>query len=446
MKNTFQKFARSATVVLSILLISLALGACASGVSKITVKNTFEKKDYLQSGIASSQVVDRAPIPNGVLVPNNVAADNSVTIEFFGNENSYLDFVTMYGWSTDFFFAPDADTANAKTLGLGIPLYEKGMPRGEKAPVDVTAEIKVYDNGTKVNQTTTGPVENGPAENKGFANPVADESKNIELAKDAANKVIAAAGILKAELNYNKATNMFALTVTNVSENNMNNKTPLSPVFWAVLQKGDTPETTSAPLFALNAPSTPGITDLAQTGGAGGEMASELSAKTGVYTPISPVLVVVYDNTLSAPVFTEGQPDQGQGLANIAQMGDASMLQTYFDQLPGVTQTYLLGSAPIFPGEEVSSEVTVTSKEKLAIVTMYGFSTDWFFGVQDLKAKKGTFTLDALYDSGTQKNQFPGVVAKARESESEAISAIAPDKATNGFADIPASKVVVTFN
>lgn len=415
-------------------------------VTKVTVKNNFEPKAYFQSGKAESavQADPTRSIPKGVLLPNSNATENSATIEFYANENSYLGFVTMYGWSADFFFAPDADTSNTTTLGLGIPLYENGTPRGA-TPLDVTSEIKLYDNGTSMDAIST----NGGITTRTAESPL----KNItEYTGSLLGTGTTVSSLIKAELSYDSATNKFKLTITNLSASSTSNATPLSPIFWAVLQKGATDAASSPALFKLNERSSAEITEVAEIGGSGGKMEARLNAQTGIYTGISPVLVVVYDKSVTKPLFTDGQNDAGKGLADIAEAGMEATLKTFLDGggITGVKRTYVLVGtprSPIFPGQEVSADISATSDDRIALVTMYGLSTDWFYGIQDFEPKKGSLNLTELYDCGTKKDEFPGATRERarREAETKAITKISLQKSQNGFTDIPDAKLSVTF-
>jgi len=63
-------------------------------------------------------------------------------------------------------------------------------------------------------------------------------------------------------------------------------------------------------------------------------------------------------------------------------------------------------------GSSVSQQLSVTTGDRIAIATMYGFSNDWFFTStgNDIDAtQKGDFSSSiALFDDGTAINQFPG--------------------------------------
>ncbi len=55
-------------------------------------------------------------------------------------------------------------------------------------------------------------------------------------------------------------------------------------------------------------------------------LAEYLTANTKIFTALSPVLIVVY-NSAKNPLFMVGEKDRNQGLADLAQKGDASVLE-----------------------------------------------------------------------------------------------------------------------
>jgi hypothetical protein len=113
--------------------------------------------------------------------------------------------------------------------------------------------------------------------------------------------------------------------------------------------------------------------------------------KTGIFTPLSPVLVVVYSGAEN-PFYKTGEMDRGEGLKDLAQKGNADMLAAALKSKPGVKAVYVLKDAKntvLLPridgadGGKVSQALTVTKGEKIAIATMYGFSNDWFFATSE---------------------------------------------------------------
>jgi hypothetical protein len=88
------------------------------------------------------------------------------------------------------------------------------------------------------------------------------------------------------------------------------------------------------PLYTDGKPTANGLTKIAEMGD-NSELSSYLESNTGIFTPLSPVLVVVYRG-ISNPIYTVGQNDAGQGLNALAQKGDASGLADYLKTVKGV--------------------------------------------------------------------------------------------------------------
>src|SRR6478735_7420504 len=96
----------------------------------ITVENVLDSKPLVESGNFK-----------GTGSPAVILPGQSVAFSFSAAKNQSLTFATMYGWSNDLFFAPASP---------GIKLYNDD---GTPIMGDVSAQIKLWDNGTRVNQT-----------------------------------------------------------------------------------------------------------------------------------------------------------------------------------------------------------------------------------------------------------------------------------------------------
>ena len=70
-------------------------------------------------------------------------------------------------------------------------------------------------------------------------------------------------------------------------------------------------------------------------------MHETLQSHTGIFTPLSPVLVVVYKGN-SNPFYKEGDYDWGEGLKDIAQFGNAEILKQHLLEKPEVQQVYIV--------------------------------------------------------------------------------------------------------
>jgi hypothetical protein len=354
--------------------------------STITIQNVLQSRPLVESGTFQGT---NSPL---------IMPGESIVIRFSAAKGEALSFATMYGASNDLFFAPD---------NPGILVYDAS---GTPIEGDVSAQVKLWDNGTRINQKPGASV----------SRPGTAESKNISevTGTDAqGNSYLPASGLVKATLKYT-GNSVFTLTLQNTSGGTAN-ETPLSPGVWAVSYIAGGNLLNGEPLFKKGQPTANGLTAIAE-GGDNGPLSSYVAGITGIFTPLSPVLVVVY-NGIDNPLYKLGEKDRGQGLKELAQKGDASVLAAYLKGKPGIksvyvlaapTTTVLLPSIAGQPGSSVSQQLSVSKGDRLAIATMYGFSNDWFFatgeqGIDPLSKGDGSASI-ALYNNGTAIDQFPG--------------------------------------
>jgi hypothetical protein len=391
----------------------------------ITIENVLKSQPLVESGTFQ-----------GTGTPPVIMPGQSVQVHFSAAKGEAITFACMYGWSNDLFFAP----ANP-----GIGLYDvKGMPMEG----DVSDQVKLWDNGTRINQQPGANVNH----------PGTADSKNITEVNgmDAqGNTYLAASKLVKATLKYD-GNSMFTLTLQNTSGGTAN-ETPLSPGVWAISYIAGGNLLNSAPLYTAGQPTANGLTDIAEKGD-NTALYSYIKGITGIFTPLSPVLVVVY-NGIDNPIYKTGEADRGQGLAPLAQKGNADTLAAALKGMKGVKAVYVLpapGTQVLLPvingqaGGKVSQDLHVSSGDRIAIATMYGFSNDWFFasagnGV-DATQKGDISSSIQLYDDGTAVNQFPGAgitqfnLAGTPLQESQPISQV-PNP--NAFTTLPAIPEII---
>ncbi|ANF50608.1 hypothetical protein A0O34_08765 [Chryseobacterium glaciei] len=327
----------------------------------ITFENVVTPKDFVESGSFQGTA---API---------ITPGQSVSIKFSAGKAQSLMFATMYGASKDWFFASQQP---------GIKLFDNN---GNAITGDVSSQVLLWDNGTKDN--TSGQVESKPI---------------------AQVPGVTASQLMKLNLAYNDISSEFTLTITNTS-GGTTHETPFSPGVWAVSNYNGSQLLNSAPFFTPNALSNPEITDIAQMGNIT-KMMTSLTANTKVMTGLSPALVVVYNGDKN-PIYELGQLDTGKGLKEIAQMGNVTKLQNSLKALPNVKGVYIAGSAPVAPGAKVMTKFQSSPGDKIAYVTMFGFSNDWFYANEqsiDANTKGDLTSKTTLFDSGTGIDQYPG--------------------------------------
>lgn len=388
------KHTRKLIYASAITLLTFATTACTdhsadpvSQKSTIMVENVLDSRPLVESGTFQ-----------GTGTPPVILPGQSVSIQFSAAKGEALTFATMYGWSNDLFFAP----ANP-----GILVYDaQGMP----IEGDVSSQIKLWDNGTRMNQ----------APGAGVNHPGTPDIKNITEVKgiDAqGNNYLAASALVKATLKYN-GSSYFTLTLENTSGGTPN-ETPLSPGVWAVSYIVGGQLLNSSPLYMDGQPTANGLTSIAEAGD-NTPLSTYIKGMTGIFTPLSPILVVIY-NGIDNPIFKIGENDRGEGLKQLAQQGNADILAAALKLKPGVKNVYVVPAVdtkvllPVIngkPGSNVSQEISVVQGDRIAIATMYGFSNDWFFTTVDNgvdATQKGDISGSIkLYDNGTAIDQFPG--------------------------------------
>jgi hypothetical protein len=353
----------------------------------ITIENVLQAQPLVQSGTFK-----------GTGTPPVILPGQSVTIHFSAAKGEALSFATMYGWSNDLFFAPE---------NPGITVYEAD---GTPIEGDVSAQIKLWDNGTRINQMPGAAVMHpGTADNQNIT--------EVNGADAQGNAYLPASKLMNAMLKYD-GSSYFTLTLKNISGGTAN-ETPFSPGVWSVSYIAGGNLLNPAPIYTKGQPTANGLTSIAEMGD-NAPLSVYITGITGIFTPLSPILVVVYNGTEN-PIFKEGENDRGEGLTLLAQRGNADPLAAFLKAKPGVKEVYvlhadgtnvLLPSIGGQPGGKVSQVLNVVAGDRVAVATMYGFSNDWFFvsegnGV-DATQKADISSMIGLYNDGTAIDQFPG--------------------------------------
>jgi hypothetical protein len=381
--------------------------------STITIENVLNSKSLVESGVFGT-----SPLP----------PDQSISFSFYAGKGQFLTFASMYGWSNDLFFAP----ANP-----GIKLYNDD---GSPATGDVSSQIKLWDNGTRVNQAPGANVTH-----PGVAEVSTKAIKEVSGMDDYGNAYLPASQLMNVSLVYN-GNSQFTLTITNKSKGTAN-ETPFSPGAWAISHLAGSNLVMPAPIYTVNQLSTNGLTKIAEMGNPA-DVNTYLMSNTGTFTGLSPVLVVVYQG-IENPFYKVGEADRGQGLKYIAQMGNADSLASVLKMKAGVKNVYVLKdpttNGPLLPiigdaaGGKVSQLLSLETGDKIAIATMFGASSDWFFATKE--GDIGGFTKGdvsrsiGLYDDGTAVDQFPGANIRPAPVENKPIQPLANP---NSYTTLPA--------
>lgn len=366
------KFIFRTSVLAAATLAAFTLSSCSDSDNDMMTDMSFQRTITFENVVTPKDFVESGSF-QGTGTPAIILPGQSVSVKFSAGKTQALMFATMYGASKDWFFASQQP---------GIKLFDAN---GNAITGDVSSSVRLWDNGTKEDIT-------GQAESK----PIM-QVPNVNASQ-----------LMKLNLAYNDVTSEFTLTITNTSGGTAN-ETPFSPGVWAVSNYNGSQLLNSAPFFTPNALSNPEITDIAQMGNIS-KMITKLNANTGVMTGLSPALVVVYRGDKN-PVYELGQTDSGMGLKDIAQFGNVTKLQNSLKSLPAVRGVYVAGTTPVAPGSKVTTNFNAEPGDKIAYVTMFGFSNDWFYANEqsiDANSRGDISTKTSLFDSGTGIDQYPG--------------------------------------
>ncbi len=355
----------------------------------IIIENVLDSRPLVESGSFM-----------GEGTPPVIFPGQEISFSFYAGPGQFLSFATMYGWSNDLFFAPE---------NPGIQLYENGVA----IEGDISSQIKLWDNGTRKNQPPGMDVVH-----PGVPEEPVKAIKEVAGTDDYGNSYPAASEMMKLHLEYN-GHSQFTLSIMNNSDQTTN-ATPFSPGVWAISYVAGGEPLLPDPI--VQEYTTEGLTNIAETGDIT-VMHEYLSEQTGIFTPLSPILVVVYRGNEN-PFYEVGEYDRGEGLEEIAKFGAAGILAENLQDYPNVENVYILAEPATGvllprvgdnPGGRVSQELEVTGGSKIAIATMYGFSNDWFFATSgnDVNAlRKGDVSASIkLFDNGTAVDEFPGAGA-----------------------------------
>jgi len=362
-------------------------------------------------------------IKEGASAPGPIAPGEAFEFSFTAGKNHRLSFATMLGQSNDWFFAPDAK---------GIALFEGDLPISG----DVTSQVYLWDAGSEVDEEPAVGPHTGPKQSTSTDGPGAlDPNRNVRrvgqpatLTNGTSFNTPAVSSMIRVTVTSDAATRRFTVRIQNVASDTATLQTSegfkpvrVSPGVWTVSAGNE-------PLFTVGAPDRgQGLEAIAETGDVSG-LAAALAPLSGVATPLSPGVFVLH--TGSAPLFTEGAPDRGQGLGDIAERGDITRLSSTVAMSPpmgvrlsGMFNTPVGAAAPgpILPGGAYEFDVEALPSERLSFAVMYGASNDWVFG----PGERGIALFDAagkpvtgdvtsqvyLWDVGTELSEEPAVGA-----------------------------------
>ena len=135
--NSFRKISYWAAMA----LIAFTIASCKKSSSDTANPSvTTSSSTLIIENVLESQPLVESGTFQGTGSPAVIMPGQSVNITFSAAKGEALTFATMYGWSNDLFFAP----ANP-----GILVYDSN---GNPIQGDVSSQIKLWDNGTRINQ------------------------------------------------------------------------------------------------------------------------------------------------------------------------------------------------------------------------------------------------------------------------------------------------------
>lgn len=347
--------------------------------SIFSIENVTTVKDFVQSGTFEGEGE----------TGDVIAPGESVTIKFNAAKGQSLMFATRYGYSNDIFFAPE---------NPGIALYKAD---GTPITGDVSASVKLWDNGTRVN------VKPGPT----IDHPGAAENGKVTMINGTDNQGITypeASALMRLTLTYDKNASEFTLIIANIS-NGTASETPFSPGVWVVSNVLQGKLLNEKPFFMAGENASAELTQLAEMGNEDA-LYDKVEDKTGIITTLSPTLVVIYTGDQN-PIYELKAKDPGNGLKALAQTGNVNELKEALAKLPNVRNVYVAGSDVLYPGDKAEVQYSAYHGDKLTFATMFGYSNDWFFSnVSSITATSaGDITDDTkILDDGTAVSQYPG--------------------------------------
>ena len=260
----------------------------------------------------------------------------------------------------------------------GIALFDAS---GNAVSGDVTSLISLWDAGTEANQEpgagSEQPLIGGPEPSTPDTNPA------VRLAEDTFDNLPAVGDVVRVTLSPLSATR-FRATIDNLSGDSTvmtaggaTSPVPLTPPVWVV-------HSGTAPLFTVGQPDRgEGLEAVAETGGADA-LAASVAAKTGVSSPLAPGAFAIHSD--GDAIFTQGQSDRGQGLETLAENGGGDDLAA---SLSGADDVESAGAfavtvntgagGPALPGDAYTFTFNAMKGDKLSFATMWVQSNDLFF-------------------------------------------------------------------
>lgn len=338
---------------------------------------------------------------------------------FTAGKGQRLSFASMFGESNDWFFGPDEQ---------GIALYDD---QGNMVTGDVTAQVKLWDAGTEVDQEPAVGPDVGPkqaAPDQGAADPddtVRELAMSIPLTAGGTFARPAVSAMIKVTL-AKVADRTFKLRIENASTATTLHTTAgnlpihLSPPLYAL-------HVAPGPLFEAGMPDRGQGLELIAESGRNPMLATSIKALTGWPTPISPGVWTVHRDP--EPLYALGLVDRGLGLEHLAEDGNNGPIGNAMNDLATAGMVDSVGvfeipaganaKGPATPGHEFTFDITATPGDHLSFATMFGMSNDWLFathpdgialfGADDQPNRGDVGDAFSIYDVGTEVDEEPAI-------------------------------------
>ncbi|MEM6631578.1 MAG: spondin domain-containing protein [Bacteroidota bacterium] len=249
--------------------------------------------------------------------------------------------------------------------GMGIALFDSS---GTPLSGDITDQIDLWDGGTELNEIPGIGLNQAPRQS-GPDTGDADTDSTVRLVDDG--------------FTYPEDSNVIRVTLTPLE----------SEEFTVRIQNVSTTETLV------------------------------IDDSTTAPVPLAPGSWVLHSEP--NPLFTEGEPDRGLGIEEIAEDGNASIFADAFSMKMGTpngiftTPVDSAGPGPLFPGAVYEFSFTAAPGVYLSLATMFVQSNDLFYapdgnGIALFDTSGVSIAGDVtdqflLWDSGTEENEQPGV-------------------------------------
>lgn len=386
-------------LTLVMLLLLLSMGSVISQDDSDSV--TFTVRIDNIAGTSRFEFTGAFDTPLGATSPAPILPGESYEFLIPTFMGERLAFVAMIAESNDLFIAPDE---------LGIELYTED---GSAPDPDITSQLHVWDLGTEINEPF-GAGEN-QAPRQSAPNTGDDENGVVTLASelDDGFEYPLASDIVNVSMVQTDDGNFFTVTITNVSDQS-EFPTAITSGVW-VLQG-----LSGAIFTAGEADYRQGLEALAEDGN--NQPLATVFGGSDFTSPITQGVWVV--DTVQNVFFTENEPDIGDGLENLAEDGDPSLLADYImindhDTFGIFTTPFMTTSpAPITSGQSYEFSFTANAGDNLQFVTMLAESNDIFFapdgqGIPLFDSDGNPISGDItqyieLWDLGTEVNEELG--------------------------------------